>query len=864
MKRTTLLCLVLCLVAHVQAFVGSTLTSGERYYLYNLYQSKFLSTLSTDGTQGTLNNHAPLLCTIVAEGNNYLIGDCSQTWKLTQEDEGYIISPSNSSTKALMFGTGTSCVIDSKSTGFNKDKALWRLVGEEEYNKYREQKRFTVASLNVDGMPKEIAVNMFGFSTITLNPDAKEAPGATAIGQKLKTMGWDVVGVAEDFNYHNEILTEAKNNDVTDEASGVWSYNAMTHRGILSKETATLINYLIKQPLFDTDGLGLFYKVVGATPSQESWTQWNQHYGYTEDGADGLIKKGYRYYLITLADGTEFDLYTLHMDAETSAEDNAARESQIDQLAAAIKATDNKRPIIACGDWNCRYTRDRLKSRFIDELNKDERFTVRDAWIEYGRGGLYPTYGTNAIMASDHGYRKGEVVDKILYINNTASDLRINALSYVQDLSFINEAGEPLADHWPAVVEFEYHQYDPAIDDVEPEKDSIEAQPLYLRNRNRGQFLKIGGPLAKSAIVGTYGSPMNFTKVAKDSYVVQSPIGGLTSDTTPSMDGESAVWKLKQKNGYYWLTFDKEGTTYAIDANDTRTFSYGPNKRCLTTKEYSSVSRNQQWEFLTKEQLLEEAKTATEETPYDLTFMLPGANFDYKDTDGHDAWQGWMTDATRMWCNKSDGRLNITNGNPVAEVFVNSCDKHALGSCNHETKWDINQTISGLPVGNYRVSCQAFQRISNSNTTTATIELYAKGNEEQAEQVQLMYEGAAITDEAFGGSTKDGDYYYPNTMAEATLYFNAGLYENSVEVEVSDGTLTLGIRKTSDTGKSNTAWTCFDNFQLIYLGDPNITGIEAVETVKTIRTGIIYDLSGRRVQNAQHGIYIIDGKKIIK
>lgn len=854
-----MLCLVLCLVASVQAFVGSSLKSGERYYLYNVYQSKFLAALSTDGTTGRLDNHEPMLCTITADGGNYLIGNCSQTWKLTQEDEGYIISPSSASSKALMFGTGTSTTIDYKSTGFNHDKALWLLVGEEEYGKYIQQKRFTVASLNVDGMPKSIS---FMGQEISLNPDAKEEAGATAIGQKLKTMGWDVVGVSEDFNYHSQIWDEAWNDGVTDEAHYVWSYNAMTHRGKLDVASANLLNYLSQSPLFDTDGLGLFYKVAGATPSNESWTQWNQHYGYTDNGADGLIKKGYRYYLITLADGTEFDLYTLHMDAETSDEDNAARASQITQLADAIKATDNKRPIVVCGDWNCRYTRDPLKRLFIDALDKDERFTTKDAWIEYGRGGLYPSFGSNAIMADQNGYRRGEVVDKILYINNTASQVRINALSYVQDLSFINEAGEPLADHWPCVVEFEYHQYDPAIDDVEPEKDSLEAQPIYLRNLATGYFLKQGGLNGTHAIQGTYGSPMTFTKVADKVYRLESPIGGLTA-SDPYMDGVPADWTLEEKDGYFWFKYKEGSTNYALSAKGTQTYPYGPNKRAVTILNYSKISKEQQWQMLTKEQLLEEAKMATEEQPYDLTFMLPGANFDAKDYDGQDAWQGWMSNATRMWCNKSDGRLNIANGNPVAEVFVNTCNEW-IGSCSHETKWDINQTITGLPLGNYRVSCQAFQRISNSNTTTATIELYAKGETEQAEQVQLMYEGAQITSSSFGGSTKDGDYYYPNTMAEATLYFNAGYYESSVDVEVTDGTLTLGIRKTSDTGKSNSAWTCFDNFQLIYLGDGQEHEPTGIQTAKKKSDGIIYDLSGRRVQGAQHGIYIIDGKKVIK
>lgn len=123
-------------------------------------------------------------------------------------------------------------------------------------------KRITVASLNVDGMPKNISV--LGF-TINLNPDAKEADGATAIGKKLKTMGWDVVGVAEDFNYHSQIWNEAWNNGITDEENGVWSYNSMTHRGIIEATTSAIINYFSQKPLFDTDGIELSQPTAGIT-----------------------------------------------------------------------------------------------------------------------------------------------------------------------------------------------------------------------------------------------------------------------------------------------------------------------------------------------------------------------------------------------------------------------------------------------------------------------------------------------------------------------------------------------------------------------------------------------------------------------
>ncbi len=42
------------------------------------------------------------------------------------------------------------------------------------------------------------------------------------------------------------------------------------------------------------------------------------------------------------------------------------------------------------------------------------------------------------------------------------------------------------------------------------------------------------------------------------------------------------------------------------------------------------------------------------------------------------------------------------------------------------------------------------------------------------------------------------------------------------------------------------------------------TGIEGIEGAEENAASVVYDLSGRRVQNAQRGIYIVNGKKVIK
>ena len=324
---------------------------------------------------------------------------------------------------------------------------------------------FTVAAMNVDGLPQKI------LGIYSLNPDGPGSDGTTAISQKIATTGWDLLAVSENFNYHDELK------------SALTEYNCGTHRGGITGLTNK------------TDGLNLFWK-KSVTVSGESWVKWDHEYSSgilgTGNGADSMIYKGYRYYQATFAEGVNVDVYILHMDAASDAEDIDAREKQLTQLVNAIKASNNGNPIIIMGDTNSRYTRERVQSILIDGINADERFTIQDAWVEKIWDGVYPGYKDDPLVAEDkfsdsdreNGYTpwpypQAEVVDKIFYINNTDSDVTLEALSFSFDMSFVNASGSPLADHWPVVAEFRYtvgpkecpHQYEETTVDATCEDD---------------------------------------------------------------------------------------------------------------------------------------------------------------------------------------------------------------------------------------------------------------------------------------------------------------------------------------------------------------------------------------------------------
>lgn len=291
---------------------------------------------------------------------------------------------------------------------------------------------FTAVSMNVDGLPQTIL-------GIGINEDGPGSDGTRAISAKMAEYDWDIIGVSEDFNYNNELM------------SSLTAYNAGTHRGGVSWLTN------------NTDGLNLIWK-KDISVTGESWTSWNTSYSTgifnTGNGADGMIDKGFRYYQAEVAEGVKIDIYILHMDADSDQGDIDARHAQLTQLADAVKASQNGNPIIVMGDTNCRYTREELKSLFIDRINADERFTIQDAWIENVRNGQYPNVGDDALVAVDKGgtyeYPQAEIVDKMFYINNTDSQVTLSLDSYDVADDFTSADGAALADHWPIVGTFTY------------------------------------------------------------------------------------------------------------------------------------------------------------------------------------------------------------------------------------------------------------------------------------------------------------------------------------------------------------------------------------------------------------------------
>lgn len=270
---------------------------------------------------------------------------------------------------------------------------------------------FSILSYNIGGLP-----DMFSSSGDPKNYIPQ-------IGTKLYS--YDLVNVQEDFNYHASLY-----------ANDTHTYRTPTSGGAGIGDG---LNFLSGFPFEDTD--------------RETWTD---RYGLFDSGCDELTPKGFMYNQVKVAEGVYIDVYNLHADADTDPKSEAARRSNLNQLATYIEQYSQGHAVIVFGDTNCRYTRteDNLKALFVDRLD------MKDVWIEKIRNGSYPEMGEGALLGmSGETSADNEVVDKIFY--RSGAGITLNPTSYqVENTYFTDSEGNQLSDHYPISANFTYTKND--------------------------------------------------------------------------------------------------------------------------------------------------------------------------------------------------------------------------------------------------------------------------------------------------------------------------------------------------------------------------------------------------------------------
>ena len=287
---------------------------------------------------------------------------------------------------------------------------------------------FTACAFNVDGLPSIV------------NSDGPGSSGTTTMAGIANNLGWDIIAASEDFEYNTQLV------------NGLSNYSHGTYRGTVGIGQAL-------GSVADTDGLNFFWRTSTTSATGETYVQYNDAEGDLYNGANTCIKKGFRHYEVTVdaTNNVVIDVYITHMNTYSGSgntESNAyvkAVLSQLRQLRDYVleKAKANKRPAVIMGDTNMRYTRHDIKTNFLDVVaayDSNAGYTVSDPWVEFHRGGVYPEWNSlslmtrfafagdtsNDIVCADN--QKGEVVDKIWYINVPGAEVQLKATAHQNDV----------------------------------------------------------------------------------------------------------------------------------------------------------------------------------------------------------------------------------------------------------------------------------------------------------------------------------------------------------------------------------------------------------------------------------------------
>lgn len=288
---------------------------------------------------------------------------------------------------------------------------------------------FTACAFNVDGLPSLV------------NSDGPGSSGTTTMAGIANNLGWDIIAASEDFEYNSQLV------------AGLSNYNHGTYRGSVGIGQAF-------GSTADTDGLNFFWRTSTTSATGETYVQYNDAEGDLYNGANTCIKKGFRHYVVTVdaTNNVVIDVYITHMNTYSGSgntESNAyvkAVLSQLRQLRDYVleKAKANKRPAIIMGDTNMRYTRHDIKTNFLDVVaayDSNAGYTVSDPWVEFHRGGVYPSWNSKSLMIRAHANKdglssdiicaddqRGEVVDKIWYINVPGAEVQLKATAHKNDV----------------------------------------------------------------------------------------------------------------------------------------------------------------------------------------------------------------------------------------------------------------------------------------------------------------------------------------------------------------------------------------------------------------------------------------------
>ncbi len=371
----------------------------------------------------------------------------------------------------------------------------------------------------------------------------------------------------------------------------------------------------------------------------------------------------------------------------------------------------------------------------------------------------------------------------------------------------------------------------------EAEKAFLEAnmftyQKYILFNFESEMYWGVGNDWGTRASLVEHAEYVKLVPLANGNYHLESQVsngGNQYYFNGDYMDNGSPVeLTIKKANliGYSDDAETKPVYTYTI-ANGDNYFGWDGETTVLG-KNLAADDSKAEWLIASFDEAKAGLSAATEEDPMDATFLIENHNF------------GRNNRNTSAWTVSDD----CTNKNLCGGNNINNCAE------SYHSTFTISQVIEGAPAGIYELTAQGFYREDAVNDEITTIDYPVFFVNDETASFPVM------------GELPDHDGSGVNSMGDASVEFAEGNYTiEPIRFTIAEGEpIVIGTRLEQSTN----LWCIFDNFTLMYYGSGIVDGIETVGNNVSPKSNAIYTLGGQRVNNAQKGIYIINGKKVVK
>ena len=214
---------------------------------------------------------------------------------------------------------------------------------------------------------------------------------------------------------------------------------------------------------------------------------------------------------------------------------------------------------------------------------------------------------------------------------------------------------------------------------------------------------------------------------------------------------------------------------------------------------------------------------ATDKENVDVTMALKNPNYE----EGENGWTVEAASGTGPNGRQGNVRPGGSADNQCYEAWNNA-------------KFDIYQTLQGMPIGVYEIEVQGFYRYwRGDNAWNAYqqqnvdyvkpngVPVYIYLNNNATNFTNVFGDPKQITNETFysiGSSdysshTQNGaTYYFPNGMASAAIAFSDGMYKQSAFGLIANEGDPFRIGVKGNSNQQNDSWVIWDNFKLYYRG----------------------------------------------